>query len=453
MTLVANGYDYDLVNDDLLQNHARITDSRLVINNHSRRILILPDVSVIPMATIQRIAQFAEAGGVVIALGRLPQMAAGLKDYRQQDGELQRIVEGIFGGDRVPTAHVLPDYKLGETVLDPFSQEWKPMPPLTADKKSLLDCLGKYAPPDMAIDDRRQSDGLTFVHTRVGEVDVYFVTNLQPNPIRTDATFNVTGKTVQRWDARTGQIDAAECTYTDRNGKARMEGTVIPLELSAWESAFYVFIPANEKAGELAPHVSQPQGQAPLRLLPAGTLNIAGNWSMRLEGHGFETYEDEIGQLASWTESPRTQHYSGTGQYDIEFHVPDEFASGEQFILDLGEVGMIAEVELNSIPVGTAWMPPYRLNVTEAIRTGRNRLTVYVTNVWLNYITGLTEPTTVPEELQERLGTKSVVFGGRGKRYEKLLSEMSKNVKQLPPSGLIGQVQINRYFADGGNVQ
>jgi hypothetical protein len=80
-------------------------------------------------------------------------------------------------------------------------------------------------------------------------------------------------------------------------------------------------------------------------------------------------------------------------------------------------------------------------------------MTIHVTNVWLNYITGLTEPTPVPEELQERLGTKSVVFGGRGKRYEKLLSEMSKNVKQLPPSGLMGPVQINRFIADGGNAQ
>jgi hypothetical protein len=381
-----------------------------------------------------------------------------MKDFRKQDGELQRIVDGIFGGNRVPTAHVLPDYKLGETVLDPFNQEWKPMPPLTADKESLLVCLGKYVQPDLAIDDRRQSDGLTFAHTRVGEVDVYFVTNLQPNPIRADVTFNVTGKAVQRWDARTGRIGPVEYTYTDRNGKARMEGTVTPLEMNAWESAFYVFVPAGGDAGDRA---SQPlsQDQAPRRLLPAGTLNITGNWAMRLEGHGFETYEGEIAQLTSWTENPRTQHFSGTGKYDIEFQVPEEFAESAEgtenaeFILDLGEVGMIAEVELNGVPVGTAWMPPYRLNVTEAIRPGRNRLTVHVTNVWLNYMTGLTEPTSVPEELQERLGTKSVVFGGRGKRYEKLLSELSKNVKQLPPSGLMGPVQINRFIADGGMTQ
>ena len=49
---------------------------------------------------------------------------------------------------------------------------------------------------------------------------------------------------------------------------------------------------------------------------------------------------------------------------------------------------MIAEAELNGIPLGTAWRSPYRLPATKAVRAGRNTLRVRVTNTWKNRLLG-----------------------------------------------------------------
>ena len=49
-----------------------------------------------------------------------------------------------------------------------------------------------------------------------------------------------------------------------------------------------------------------------------------------------------------------------------------------------GQGGDIAEVEINGKPVGLVWAPPYRLDVTAALRPGVNRLDMNVTNEWTN---------------------------------------------------------------------
>lgn len=45
---------------------------------------------------------------------------------------------------------------------------------------------------------------------------------------------------------------------------------------------------------------------------------------------------------------------------------------------------MIASVSLNGKPLRVLWTPPYRLDITDAIQTGENILTVEVTGTWFN---------------------------------------------------------------------
>lgn len=48
----------------------------------------------------------------------------------------------------------------------------------------------------------------------------------------------------------------------------------------------------------------------------------------------------------------------------------------------------IAEVELSGKDLGILWQPPFRLDVTEALVSGDNALTVKITNLWPNRLTG-----------------------------------------------------------------
>jgi len=426
-TLVANGYDFDIVNDDLLQHRAAFRNGRIEINGLAYRMLILPGTTVVPIETMRAIGDLARAGGTVVALDQLPQTAAGLQNHEANDRELQQIAGRLFGsGEAKPHSGIfLPEYKIGSAVFNPGRQPCKPTPPLDDPQRQLLGLLKQLAPPDFALTGGVQSDGLTFIHKRIDDVDVYFVCNIQPNPVVTEVTFRVTGKTPQRWNAVNG-LTSPVVDY-----RADAGGTTLGVEFEPWESAFFVFVPGSVP-------LAQPVVANRLKRPTPETFPITGTWRMKLTGHGFETLEATPDSLASWTDSPRTRHFSGTGRYEIEFTLPAERpAKDARVLLDLGRVGNIAEVELNAEPVGVTWMVPYRLDVTHAIHAGKNRLTVHVTNTLINYVSGLKEPPDVPADLQPRLGAANPAIYPMGS-----WGWHEMNETELPPSGLLGPVRI-----------
>ena len=54
----------------------------------------------------------------------------------------------------------------------------------------------------------------------------------------------------------------------------------------------------------------------------------------------------------------------------------------------LGDVKHFADVSVNGRAFPTLWKPPFRLDVTDALREGENELEVRVTNLWPNRIIG-----------------------------------------------------------------
>ena len=422
-TLVANGYDFDIVNDDLLQHRTTFRDGCLTINGHAYRLLLLPRATVLPIETLRKIRDFVKAGGTVVALDELPTSAAGLKNHEANDREMRQIIDDLFSSEasRLTGGVFLPEYKIDRKPFNPGRQAPAPTPPLDAAQRRLLGVLQSVTPPDFCLAGRVQSDGLTFIHKQMGEVDVYFVSNLQASAIATEVTFRVTGKKLQRWDALTGKVeDVRPC-------RVAVEGTSVALEFEAWESAFFVFWPGEPLVQSVAP-------RKPLDEV----LLVSGIWQMKLEGYGFETYETTLEVLASWTDTPRTRHFSGTGRYQIEFEVPARrVEAGTRVLLDLGEVGNLAEVELNGQAAGVAWMHPYRLDVSRLLRAGSNTLVLRVSDALINYVSGLKEPTEVPEELQARLGKANAEIYPEGGSAKQEMSETD-----LPPSGLIGPVRL-----------
>ena len=423
-TLVANGYDFDIVNDDLLQHRATFQDGRLEINGYTRRVLILPRATVVPVETMRAIEKFSQAGGTVVALDELPAASAGLRNVAANDREVQRIVTDLFHArSSGPSRAVfLPEYKLERLPFSPGRQPYTPTPPLTAAQRRLLAVLERVTPPDFALAGRVQSDGLTFIHKQVDSVDVYFVCNLQPKRIATDVTFRVTGKAPQRWDAVTGSSHPVSAYRLEAGG------TTLPLEFEAWESAFFLFAPGAAPAVLAAPNP---------RTVPE-SWELTGSWNLLLEGYGFETWQTNLTALASWTDQPRTRHFSGTGRYEREFTItPEHWVDGVRMVLDLGQVGNLAEVLVNGHPVGVTWMPPYRLDITQAACKGKNRLVVLVTNTLINHVAGLKEPPEVPLDLQPRLGKANPGVYPQGK-----LARIEMSETDLPLSGLVGPVRI-----------
>lgn len=120
-------------------------------------------------------------------------------------------------------------------------------------------------------------------------------------------------------------------------------------------------------------------------------LEIEGPWELAFAPGWGAPDRVMLPELESWSvhESPGVRYYSGTGVYRKTFRVPSAMlGTGNRFCLDLGRVAAIAQVTLNGRDIGTLWRPPYRADVTEALRAGENSLEIRVTNLWPNRMIG-----------------------------------------------------------------
>jgi len=85
---------------------------------------------------------------------------------------------------------------------------------------------------------------------------------------------------------------------------------------------------------------------------------------------------------------------------------------------------------VNGTSFGLLWKPPYRVDITPALRIGANRLQIKVTNEWNNRILG---------DQRAPAGQKILASGGDGRG--------GAGNAQPPESGLIGPVTVMRQTA------
>ena len=80
------------------------------------------------------------------------------------------------------------------------------------------------------------------------------------------------------------------------------------------------------------------------------------------------------------------KYYSGTIQYFNTFEMGK--VKGYKVYLDLGNVQEIADIYINNIKVGTSWIVPFRIEITDFLKEGENHLQVDVVNLWANRLIG-----------------------------------------------------------------
>jgi hypothetical protein len=98
----------------------------------------------------------------------------------------------------------------------------------------------------------------------------------------------------------------------------------------------------------------------------------------------------EITTLKSLTEydKPDIRYFAGNAKYTINFKAPDNFVQGEEMILlNMGRFYTVADVSLNSKPLGKIWKPGTELNISGLLKDD-NELVVSVANVYRNRFIG-----------------------------------------------------------------
>ncbi len=459
--LMANGYDFDLINDDVLLNHARLEDGVIRVNDLEYRILLLPNIEAMPLESLERIREYVRGGGIAIALERIPESSVGLADYERKDRAVRAVVEEMFDRPvwrRNPTAprkygkgmtyhihHVIDRSDVLErssSALDPF-----------------LNTLRRHVTPDFGIDfvreGIRENKGLAFIHRRLPDKEIYFVTNIQDQPVDMPVAFRVSGKPPTEWNPDNGQVTRL-WEYEDKGGVTR-----VPLRLAAYESTVIVFdgeLPDKDHvtdstfrkvlhvddhgietlAYQNGTHMVMLDNGAMARPVVEGIptpYRISGDWKLTLEGKDFPRVVTTLSRLKSWTDDEQTKHFSGTGRYEITFDLPASYLADDLYLwLALGDIGNIADVELNGQRVGVCWMRGQSLDITGVAKVGSNSLVIEVTNTLINRVSGLKELPPVPEDLRSRFGGD---LKAKTSPSRKLIG-----YEPLPNSGLLGPVTI-----------
>jgi hypothetical protein len=196
------GYKADGCPAEALYYRVKVVKGKLVLpDGMSYRALVLPSAACMSPKLLMRIRGLAQEGALIIA-GSPPQKSIGLSGYPQCDTEVQRLAKEIW--------------KLRNIIKSRNPEQ------------VLLNSAGLR--PDFS-----SNRLLDFTHRRIGNADVYFVSNASMNSVNASCQFRIAGKVPEIWNPDTGDIKQAVC-FSEMNG-----GTQLTLNLEPSGSVFVVF--------------------------------------------------------------------------------------------------------------------------------------------------------------------------------------------------------------------
>ncbi len=207
------GCDFDYINAEVIENSLAVKDGMLTLpHGTTYRVLVLPEMSTMRPELLGKIRALVAAGALVI--GPPPSRSPSLQHYPACDREVQQLAADIWGDVRGAAT--------GEHGLGAGRVVWG---------KSVEEVFNAT----QTTVDFRSSTGLLYTHRRIGETDIYFVTNPQPKEIAATTAYRVGEKIPELWWPESGRMEQATVYET-------VGGTVqVPLSLPAHGSVFVVF--------------------------------------------------------------------------------------------------------------------------------------------------------------------------------------------------------------------
>jgi hypothetical protein len=402
---VMPGYDYDVVDEDVLTHGLTVRDHRLHLANGTEyRELVLPPLTNISLPALQSIQRLADSGAIIV--GAKPTHLTGLPHPGATDEDVVKLADRLWAGcgDAVSAT---PATGRGRIVC-------------AATARQTLESLGVV--PDFSADGAGQNANFDFVHRRMGATEIYFVRNKTAKPVAAVLSFRVRGLAPEIWNAETGTITQSGLYKGTPDGR-----TSIPLWFGPYGSTIVVFRrPAGQHIVQLerdghpllptmesgsaettvvfrggVPALIAEQAGHYLAMDAAGRRYhadstgsemrpLAGPWTLSFQPGWGAPSEVHLDRLASWTESSNegVRHYSGTAAYTGTFNLPAHLPRNAQVQLDLGDVRETARVSIDGKEAGIAWKTPYTLDLSRYASSGANPIRIEVTNLWPNRLIG-----------------------------------------------------------------
>ena len=397
--ILESGYNLDFFDDTAFKQVGRIENSSLVLGQNKYRVVILPDVERIPIETYRKLQEFARAGGILIATRRTPSTLPGFLATPENHREIAEMSKQLFEGGTA-SGHFVAD-----------------------EKNELRGELKRLLRPDLELSTADADIG--FVHRTTSDAEIYFIANTSNTTRHLKATFRVAGLRPEWWNPVDGSVNAARVTSENP------DSSTIALDLEAYGSRILLFSKRR---------LPNPE---PGKTTQQGTIDLSTGWQVSVGSSTPTLWE----KLRSWTDDESTRYFSGVAKYEKDVVVQSELIQeGVSLRLDFGEgipltpqslrAGMqawldgpvreAAVIYINDKRVGSVWCPPYSLDVSGALHTGRNKIRVEVANTALNYMAGHSLP-------DYRL---------LNLRYGERFQAQDMDKVQPIPSGLLGQIRL-----------
>lgn len=406
------GYDFDVTNEDILL-QLTVKDGKIVVpSGIEYKLLVLPDFKTLSFAALKKVESLLSQGATV--LGNKPVYLASLVGGKEAQVEFKAMADRIWSNE--PSESGSLQYKRGTIAWGISAKDY---------------LMAHDVPQDLNIQGNKKMrlNEFDFIHYDVDGRDVYFVCNLKPERKDIVCEFRVTGRFPELWDAMTGEMKPA-MAFTQKENI-----TTLPLRLEPHGSILVVF---DKKISKDQNGTSSSNWN---NYTKAQTLD--GSWVVNFDPKWGGPETITFDSLQNWTTHPNegVRYYSGTAVYNKTFDLKFEQEKGTSYYLELGsvkDVG-IASARLNGVDLGIVWTPPFRLDISEALKAGKNTLEVTVINSWYNRVVadqvlGLEKPFT-------KTNIKLGVWRFAPAEIRGTVKDLARD---LEPSGLIGPVTIQK---------
>ncbi|RYG02598.1 MAG: hypothetical protein EOO02_10235, partial [Chitinophagaceae bacterium] len=415
---VGDGYDYEIINTEILLKELDAKDGELVLPGVSRyKLLYVGDQKKMSREVLLKLKSLADKGAIII--GAKPSDVYGLNVDIRATKEVDKIAAGLWSTE-LPEALTFKssDQSLGANKSDASDN---PGPVNKIDKVykpgdigngkihsgvtplKVLQALG--IPADFSYSDQ-QAGVLDYIHYEQSGADFYLIRNTTDQWISRNCSFRSVGKTPEQWDPVSGEISVINLY------KQVDKQTAVPISLAPHGTIFVVFkkpvnatrnvpIEANNtfyaattNATEKdVPFVSFTRNGTYFNNSVKRTANMVnGPWTLTFPANMGAPSSASFPSLISWSESDvkGIRYFSGIAVYNNSFLFDKRsIDSGNvRVILDLGDLSKVAELWVNDKSLGIVWTKPFRYDITEVVKNGSNTLRIEVANTWSNRLTG-----------------------------------------------------------------
>jgi hypothetical protein len=307
--LMQNQYDFDIVSMDLLVDEQRchMDEGVLRIRDEEFKAIVLPNISSLPVQVVAVLHAFVASGGIVLSVGA----NTGIGDYVSTQGFIKAL-----------SNHVAPGIHAAVTFPE-----------------------------------------LRYCHYRKEGLDIFFLNNESVHEAFEGViTFPVDG-TPERWTPMDGRMETMPIYDIGESG------VQAPVRLEPYEAVFIVIDRSNASSAACSMseidkadwyQVARTDEGEVIVTSPGAVLQI-DEWNVIAIESPLQTQAIPepfvVPSIGDWHQSKGMEAFSGSVTYEAVIQLGTDKAS---YRLDLGEVGEIAEVEINGHPLIPRLCPPYR---------------------------------------------------------------------------------------------